>query len=79
LPLAKGCISIWFSNVDGIGETTHYYRAKSGKTLIWITQYLSYANLVIFFYKKNQTKVDWQFFIADANIKLKQLYPSILD
>jgi transposase len=25
----------------------------------------------------NQTKVDWQFFTADARIKLKQLYPSI--
>jgi hypothetical protein len=28
---------------------------------------------------ENQTKVDWQFFTADARIKLKQLYPSISD
>lgn len=27
----------------------------------------------------HQTKVDWQFFTADARIKLKQLYPSISD
>jgi len=68
--------------VQQCGRDRRNYSLLSRK--IWQNIDLDYAVFVIckfgdFFLQKNQTKVDWQFFIADANIKLKQLYPSILD